>query len=144
MNLTVTLINMEIQAKELRIGNLFNYHNQTVTVLSILQGGKSDFGYFKDSIGFERSYSDEDCPKPIPLTEEWFKRFGYTKKKGYKEKYFEFTDEYSEWLDLEDGTFKPKPYYFADAFEENFRIKYVHQLQNISFALTGKELTISE
>jgi hypothetical protein len=75
--------------------------------------------------------------KPIPLTEEWLFKFGF-KFDGHcswwKNKLIELTidtgeDEYSVFNDNGDYiTLKG--------------IKYVHQLQNLYFALTGEELTI--
>jgi hypothetical protein len=56
-------------AKELRVGNILEYHGQQVIVLEIKRNS-AEFGYFTDSIGFERLYTDSDFPKPIPLTEE--------------------------------------------------------------------------
>jgi hypothetical protein len=32
--------------------------------------------------------------------------------------------------------------YFSYGFEKSIELKYVHQLQNLYFALTGEELTI--
>jgi len=54
---------------------------------------------------------------PIPLTEQWVKDF-----------------ENISWLTIDiDG-------YFVWFKEEKIYIKYVHQLQNVVLALTGKEL----
>ncbi len=55
--------------------------------------------------------------KPIPLTEEWLVKF-------------EQKD-----LDL---------FILEIEVNWNIKIKYVHQLQNLYFALTGEELTIKE
>ena len=72
---------------------------------------------------------------PIPLTEDWLIRAS-----GKKDQlapyidfgYFELTKADNDW-------------YFVE--KEGVRlcaIKYVHQLQNLYFALTGKELEIKE
>jgi hypothetical protein len=44
---------------------------------------------------------------------------------------------------MKEGLLIPKPYYFGAAFSENLKIQYVHQVQNICFALTGEELTLA-
>jgi len=80
--------------------------------------------------------------EPIQLTEEWLTRFGF---------------------DSGTGRGRSKNFYYHNAspfrvemFEEHIlfkehgnprelrAIKYVHQLQNLYFALTGEELTIKE
>lgn len=78
-----------------------------------------------------------DIIKPIPLTEEWLLKFGF---------------ETSNRIDL--GELKPcyvifslalmirHNSFFIDWIGGNTELKYVHQLQNIYFALTGSELQI--
>ena len=58
--------------------------------------------------------------KPIPLTEEWLLKFGF----------------------IWDGDIKILKGYLNDYVDGNgeARLKYVHQLQNLYFALTGEEL----
>jgi hypothetical protein len=68
--------------------------------------------------------------KPIPLTEEWFLKFGFHKKyKSYEKGDFSFIN----------GGYNKLAYKLS--IIENTP-KYVHQLQNLYFALTGEELTI--
>lgn len=69
---------------------------------------------------------------PIQLTEEWLINFGFEKFRGDSQTY----DRDDFWAgEIEsDGTMK------FDYIEAS--IKYVHQLQNLYFALTGKELKI--
>ncbi len=75
--------------------------------------------------------------KPIPLTEEWLLKFGfeYKDRGGYKGWYSPFVlNESIRIFEIENGWFK-----YSSARSV---IKYVHQLQNLYFALTGEELTI--
>lgn len=70
---------------------------------------------------------------PIPLTEEWLLKFGFVKVRDYpvfrlNGLQIEFNGFDSEWG--------------AGLLDKKTIIKYVHQLQNLYFALTGKELTI--
>jgi hypothetical protein len=106
-----------MKASELRIGN------------SIMQD--EDFVF----VTYWRLKLIEDgvlIYKPIPLTEEWLLKFGYIKGKIY-------------YTEKEHGTIS---FYFNDSEELKCEvydwtydnIKYVHQLQNLYFALTGKEL----
>lgn len=68
--------------------------------------------------------------RPIPITEEWLLKFG-----------FEKDNDYGFWT-------SPNPKFIVD---ENFvlcdiditvAVKHVHQLQNLYYALTGKELCL--
>jgi hypothetical protein len=69
--------------------------------------------------------------QPIPLTEEWLNKF-------------DFITTYGTWK------FRGIEYYSIESngslyFDDQYTatdIKYVHQLQNLYFALTGEELTI--
>ena len=75
--------------------------------------------------------------EPIPLTKEWLLKFGFK----YKEMYYE-----SEYLTALNDCFivveRVTGFFYVDA--PNNEIKYVHQLQNLYFALTGEELEIKE
>ena len=68
--------------------------------------------------------------KPIQLTEEWLVKFGFIKRTptGY---YF---DMGRMSINLPDFEYKN--------IRIDVKLKYVHQLQNLYFALTGEELTI--
>ena len=81
--------------------------------------------------------------EPIPLTEEWLLKMGFEKE-------------------IDDSSFIRKVYYYINDFEVEFHgnklvfrvenkhvtnyfahhTKYVHQLQNLYFALTGEELEL--
>lgn len=84
--------------------------------------------------------------KPIPLTEEWLLKFGfYTDNEGWY---------YSLDFDKNQDTFKICPLYSNGIPSGMFsvlncmacvkKIQFVHQLQNLYFALTGEELTINK
>jgi len=76
--------------------------------------------------------------QPIPLTEEWLLKFGFEKI----ENNWKVLDLYFGIISWERlaGTM------FCLEKESIFlpHIKYVHQLQNLYFALTGEELTITK
>ena len=90
----------------------------------------------------DAGYIDYDILEPIPLTEEWLVKFGikgmHSKKltKGIKLASYG-NGEYQIYVATE---------MHAITTEDlgAIRIKHVHQLQNLYFALTGKELTIKE
>ena len=121
-----------MEARELRIGNLVksNIEGCRRIHFGIVQIDQTSMYYLCDTDDFERL-------EPIPLTEEWLFKFGF-KFDGHcswwKNELIELTidtgeDEYSVFNDNGDYiTLKG--------------IKYVHQLQNLYFAIKGEELTI--
>lgn len=113
-----------IKATELRIGNWVDQPNKGVTkVTSILNDLQ---------IRTETGYVDKYC-RAIPLTEEWLLKFGFDEIviEGYPvyQSNRGFAIEY----------YKDESVFLILDFE--VRIKYVHQLQNLYFALYGEELT---
>lgn len=135
---------------ELRIGNLVQGPDGVAKVEKLvsenrenlirawyIEQGQCAFGCREDSI------------KGIPLTEEWLIRMGFDNPKGMK--YVIYFDGKSQWeggLNLHDhGT----DAFFVGVIAGNdqycsigITVKYVHQLQNLYFALTEKELEIKD
>jgi len=72
--------------------------------------------------------------EPIPLTEEWLVKFGFEDNLPWEYKQFRLDDQ--DRFHVVDQT----GYGIIIARG----IKYVHQLQNLYFALTGEELPIKE
>lgn len=109
-----------IEAKELRIGNLLDRH----TVYEIREN------FFTNIMGDSILYRDA---KPIPLTGEWLIKLGFKKRDNiYTKKGFKIIGGITIF-----GAKQNPAFYYKDV-----RIKSVHQLQNLYYALIGKELTI--
>jgi len=123
-----------MDCRELRIGNLIqDYLGNIVTVERIDKDGV--LGHSPNPIGVTHGNSVE----PIPLTDEWLKRFGLKIEalngnsiEGVIGRY-EGEDDIKYVVD-----FNPSEY--GDYNYTTKTIKYVHQLQNIYFTLTGEEL----
>jgi hypothetical protein len=118
-------------ANEIRIGNYHYYH----IVDPLDERGEYDDVCQIDPDDF-RILTQFDCPeyKPIPLTEEWLLKFDWF---SVDEGKYTFRD--IEYYSIsEDGSL-----YFMNQYTAT-DIKYVHQLQNLYFALTGNELTINK
>lgn len=134
---------VSVSVTDLRIGNLVIVDNEKYhpklkdVVLEITEIYESMDLDFKNSHGiglkhinqkpytyYERYSQLIVFIKPIPITEEWLLKFGFTKPKdseGY----------------LLNGLV------FYDGFlssNQKEKLKYVHQLQNLYHALTGSEL----
>jgi len=85
---------------------------------------------------------DRGMVKPIPLTEEWLLKFGFRTRTttGHSVQYFiGFNPITHDWLfDILWLNGDSVPFY-KNVFH---KINYVHQLQNLYFALTWEELKL--
>lgn len=116
---------MSLKANELRVGNYVKGIGYKITWL--IEGIESEYIYSSKSWRFMSSFEG------IPLTEEWILKFGFECIFTHDDHYY-----YLESLDLGlDRSYQP---FGIGKYKVEF--KYVHQLQNLYFALTGKELTI--
>lgn len=126
-----------MKASELRIGN---YHYYTCED-SLDERKKWDEVCQIDSqdlVWLESNPDDEDF-KPIPITEEWLLYFGfeYASDPDYYNITFEILDFYFQSNAKLEG-------FVCIQINEILVIKYVHQLQNLYFTLTGEELLLNE
>jgi len=123
-----------MKANELRLGNYIesNINGCTRIKSGIVQLDEASLYYLFDVD------NDWERLKPIPLTEEWLERFGFEKENSINE---EWRKEKSLPIIKEGDEFS-----FIVGYYENTIgfFKYVHQLQNLYFALTGKELELKE
>jgi hypothetical protein len=80
------------------------------------------------------TYRNGSCwtcdPKPIPLTQDWLINFGFDQEL-FSHNFFNIIE-----INGDDGFYE---FYYNDTV---LIIKHVHQLQNLYFALTNKELII--
>lgn len=123
-----------IDARELRIGNLiYGVSDRIETIVKITDGGK--ITTYKANGIYE---NDIDDLSPIPLTPEILEKCGFKKiiADGGAVGYYEYYDNgkyetsvLSKWGITLMGI-------------DSIHIKYLHQLQNLFYALCGKELEI--
>lgn len=126
-----------MKLKELRIGNwVFDDENKPCQI-SLLTSEKRD-AYEGEVPEFQIEYKESenifvsDVINPIPLTEEWLLKFGFFSHENRPRPVYgnnSFIYFYKQ-----DGIF------WSDLMHGTIEIKYVHQLQNLYHALTGKEL----
>ena len=128
---------MKLTAQELRIGNL-------VQIVKYWKDFYDENYFIPKEINLDdlRAINNfKDIAKPIPLTEEWLLKFGFEKDKY---DYFHHikskiiighttTDEFFEYEYLTG---------FQDSQTEMCELKYIHQLQNLYFALNCQELKL--
>lgn len=123
-----------IQANELRIGNWLFFFNRLepgryIQVTGRMLAHAQDFG----DGGFGPYYDG------IPLTPEILEKAGFKKHYFFNEWDF---PTYLKWDIRPHANDEYKIYYDGELLEDAAPLKYVHQLQNFYFALTGEELII--
>lgn len=143
-----------ILPNELRIGNLLYLYNpehwgefinevvklqsiETIMTPKEKEIWKNSFGSLKLVSGNNQFNQFSEYVKPIPLTEEWLFKLGFVKTMS--------------WTFAKDLTGNNILVYylgekgFSLGFKNysDFKCEYVHQLQNLYFALTQRELTIA-
>lgn len=113
-----------VDLKELRIGNYLNIDGLAAPIGP---------GWFCSA---DRGHT---LPKhePIPLTPEWLEKLGFKKKPEHGSPAWYILDDYNEYCENGD-------LYIEGDFIPTNRAKYVHQFQNLYFAIAGKELEIKE
>jgi hypothetical protein len=130
--LSQTAVSGSVTASELRMGNLVYLPSKLAYAVDILY----------------KNYTMLEHWRSIPITEEWLINFGFE-----KQTYSNLRMYYLRLNALSHGTitFYPKENGFnidlGTINGYNFgttEIKYVHQLQNLYFALTGSELQLVE
>ena len=123
-----------IKANELRIGNLVNA-DYLCKVVGIDELGAS----LIDVNGDESSivYLTDENIDPIPITEEWLLKFGFEGSNGYYlcPKWYKFRFQKNSIIKFKGLIFNNK---------KVNQLIYIHQLQNLYFAITGEELTINQ
>lgn len=125
-----------LKTNELRIGNLVIYASKIVEIEGI---NKNTIYHSKGQ--FDQNIEPAYEPfRQIQLTEDWLLKFGFIKDQP--EGWF-----YKQPIDILNQRFllfkhKDLPYYYADGCFSPY-LKYVHQLQNLYYSLTGEELRLS-
>lgn len=135
-----------MKPQDLRIGNWVvldwtgDKHslNEEVQILN--------FQVLKEFETGDRQYSG------ILLTEEWLEKFGLIKKylkNPFEEGGYDLKEDGNRWYSWVDkGTFNLEIQTNGEIWFEIYscyrHIQYVHELQNLYFSLTGKELTIKK
>jgi hypothetical protein len=139
-----------------RIGNYIQYNNENKSVGRIT-ALISDFVAGLDYCQIDHVINKKHWlinVNPIPITEEWLKKFDFKKQnsikhcllysiKTKKQQYFSVSEMLDGYEDPNELTLKEiKKYWSFDGNKYDVKIKYVHQLQNLYFALTCEELQL--
>jgi len=117
-----------MKATELRIGNYIDYETEreivtmqiTYEYIRLIHNGNKNF-------------------KPIELTEDWLLKFGFKYSLRLDDFMFKDQNDVFEIQPYKKGFLNLVIWHDNEILQE---IKYVHQLQNLYFALTGEELSL--
>jgi hypothetical protein len=118
-----------IQANELRIGNFVLAKGEWIEIFSITEDGSGGYGYNSLQGGMPNFYSCD----PISLTPEILERCGLKNDDGYYH-----NEDYSFSIEERGNEY----FYEYDGRNIGKGCKYLHQLQNLYFALTSEELEV--
>lgn len=124
-----------IKANELRTGNLVLFNGKVVKISEV---GRLTIEVEINELKY--LYCKIEDLKPIPLTEEWLLKFGWGKGE-YDTEYVDNVSLKQECLSYNVGAKMFCIETNGDIMEIK-HIRYVHQLQNIFYCLTGQELEL--
>jgi hypothetical protein len=132
-----------INAKELRIGNLVEYKitdkfDERKEWWEVSEIDADDIHWLS------KVDTNDDDFRAITLTEEWLKKLGFGKSDEH-EMGNNLNDNFGFYYDYHFKRFRLEcsdndGLNYADM---DLKINYVHQLQNLHFALTQRELTVA-
>jgi hypothetical protein len=132
-----------MKASELRIGNIVDLGSRIAKIIDIsyLSCTVADLEETQDTI------EDYDRVQGLTLTDEWFEKWGFYKDGEYWSmgifdyKYcFKYRDWANNWAFYQEYTDSPDSNDDGKKYPISFDIQYVHQLQNIWFALLHEEI----
>lgn len=135
-----------IDARELRLGNKFKQPSDE-TIFEVLALHNNRVAYAKDDYTIDNEYFwfDVDHILPIPLTSELLRGIGFKNdKQGNTRLYNSRRGKYfTLYLSESFGKEPDGNLYYGDSYTRNVKLKYLHQLQNLYFVLTGQELKVN-
>jgi hypothetical protein len=123
-----------MKANELRIGNLLLDRGDKVLKLDYWDFMKPAQRMFIGDSEVHPLTEDLEYCKPIPITEKWLLEAEFVSN-PYQDRYEKGP------IHIECDKTKRETYLWIENMPH---IKYVHQLQNLYFALTGEELTYGD
>ena len=113
-----------VLAKDLRLGNFILKNGEIYKITTLFFVDLHD-GTIREN------YNNNYIIEPIEITDAWLTILGFIKFKGENSDFF--LNDFQTSCNRELWFWK----------SEQIKIKYVHQLQNLYFALTGSELTVA-
>lgn len=126
-----------MEANELRIGNIVwsndGHYDKIEDEVTGIEYNRVSTKYCKTP------YLPISNIEPIPLAEKWILKFGFKKVESLCEGGYSLNN-----VNLSINSINEINFYLFEFGDWYIKIKFLHQLQNIFFALTGKELKSNE
>jgi hypothetical protein len=142
-----------IKANELRIGNLVfdNEDRLDNTIFTVSRVELPEYTDWNDGDGYSVTASKGDSnnyyslkPAGIPLNEEWLVKFGFEKEEADAKGIAVWDEFYHGTFLISNHGTGIEDYHFIAYEGEVVDVRFVHELQNLFFAIKGEELTIKE
>lgn len=136
-----------MEAKELRIGNLVQFNwsekKEPLEVMDLsFDSNKLGLIPLNNRLGCTWRYSEIEG---IPITEEWLERFGF---KNSGSTWWDINIGKNNYEDLISVNIKGLEAWVGNIGDFYYAVKtkceYIHQVQNLYFALTGEELKLEQ
>lgn len=136
-----------MKPNELRIGNYVEvFQEGTYQVKGISRNSIYYILEFDSEDGTFESHLD--LINPILIAEEWLVKFGFEQKINFPSGILAIKDKrfVGGWLGISKSLFENWTFYKGSWIDNKVNIaeiKYIHQLQNIYFEITGEELELN-
>ena len=131
-----------MKVNDLRIGNLLLFENETQEVSSIHSDNTIRLKKTKDDKCHGCYNVDTVTIEPIPITEEWLLKFGFYYQSSDKNYVVKSKQENNNSIKKIDGDWCYNNDYSDASCYFVRELRYVHELQNLYYALNDEELTI--
>lgn len=130
-----------IKVNELRIGNKLLLNNDVICTINEIRYNFLRVTYLRKDVNREHTSLVEIYRfEPIPLTEEKLVKCGFEFKERVSGKIKEYRTDILSIFYNDNGIVSVN--IGIQRIDDGKRIKHLHQLQNICFALSGEELNI--
>ena len=127
-----------MKANDLRIGNYYMFADYDGIVYRQVKEIKHNkFGLLSDYDGV-----NFDICRPIPITEEWLLKFGFYYQSSDKNYVVKSKQENNNSIKKIDGDWCYNNDYSDASCYFVRELRYIHELQNLYYALNEEELTI--
>jgi len=127
-----------IKANEIRVNNMIQYNDYIAVVTNI---NKSTVRIDIDN-ELEDLFIDYESASSIPLTEEWLLKLGfYLNDNGEPE--IKTNEDYALSISINCAPYKYTAWHVLERESKYYmmaEVKFVHQVQNLFYCLTGEEL----
>lgn len=127
-----------MKANDLRIGNYYMFADYDgIVYRQVKQIKYNEFGLLSDYDGV-----NFDICRPIPITEEWLLKFGFDYQSSDKNYVVKSKQENNNSIKKIEGDWCYNNDYSDAGCYFVRELRYIHELQNLYYALNEEELTI--